>query len=140
MPISEPQPIRRLLVAVVLAAAMALSIHGGAAHAAGPAQYCTSVYLLQGGFQDSSNTCVHGGGHQLTTVQARSQGTAAACAGGFDQPSLSYGNWSYYYGGPSCGGANGAWAYHDSYGDPEYPALHNHSTFPSRFEGLFYYN
>ena len=127
----------RLLWALALACGALAMLPVLSAQAAGPAQYCTGVFLYAGGTQNSSNTCVHGGGHQLTTTQGKSQGTAATCVGGFDQ---TYGNWAYYYGGPACGGAGGSWVYHDSYGDPEYPALHNHSTFQSRFDGLFYYN
>jgi hypothetical protein len=131
--------VKRMTLLCACLAAGALLWAASTARADGPAQYCYSVFLYAGGTQDSSNTCVHGVSHRLNTVQAKSEGTAASCAGGFNQPSVNYGNWSATYGGPTCGGDGGNWVYHDSYGDQEYPALHNHSTFQSRFDGLFYY-
>lgn len=137
----SPVPRAVFLAAVLITAVLVTSgMRPHAAEASGPAQFCYDVFLYAGGTQDASNTCVHGAAHSLTTVQAKSTGTAAVCVGGFTQGSVTAGDWSATYGGPSCGGAGGGFVYHNSYGDVEYPALHNHSTFQSRFEGLFYYN
>lgn len=103
----------------------------GTSLAYGPAQYCTSVLLA------SAGDCVHGGQNQVQHNQGRSTGQAWTCVG------VLAGNvpWSQTLRGPYCTNTDGAWVYSPDYSPRPigYPALHNHSPFQSRFEGLFYY-
>lgn len=103
----------------------------GTSQALGPAQYCTAVLLA------SAGDCIHGGQNLVQHNQGRSTGVAWTCVGVLAGTVP----WSQTLRGPYCTNSDGQWAYSPDYSPRPfgYPALHNHSTFQSRFEGLFYY-
>jgi hypothetical protein len=125
---------RGLLTAIaVVIAGLAFIIP--VALAAGPAVYCGGVFL------PSATTCVHGNNWPLARVrgvserQDGSRGSAATCVGSQRTRGGSTVD------GPFCG-APGQYADSGFLGvvtEQAYPALHNHSTFQSRFTGQFYY-
>jgi len=142
----RPVPSYRLasrlpLTLAALATALAvLALLPSLASAAGPALYCDGVLLDGGNTTVQRSTCVHSNSRSLTQVAGESRradgtrGNAATCVGVNNGP---YTTSTNVYN--VCGGA-GQEVRSGYLGFTGWPAIHNHSTFQSRFTGWFYYN